>query len=85
MTYRGSVIVPRVLQVTDELQLRPILSNLFQRNVFPVDPNGIFMIITGFDVLPGQMTTSNEGYCSSFCMSPFVWNIWFLVLCHLYF
>ncbi|ORY32709.1 hypothetical protein BCR33DRAFT_723372 [Rhizoclosmatium globosum] len=65
--FRGAAIIPKNLTITDELQIRPMIGDLIARNIFPSDPNALYVFISGFDSKPNQITTQGSGYCSVFC------------------
>ncbi|KAI8613845.1 hypothetical protein BC830DRAFT_433283 [Chytriomyces sp. MP71] len=49
------------------MQIRPMIGDLLDRNILPVDANALYVFVAGFDTAQNQITTSGQKYCSVFC------------------
>ncbi|TPX75686.1 hypothetical protein CcCBS67573_g03054 [Chytriomyces confervae] len=65
--FKGSAVIPKTSPTLDEAQMRPLIGNLLDQDIFPVDADAMYIFIAGFDTEPNQMTTSGQKYCTVFC------------------
>ncbi|KAJ3233848.1 RNA helicase required for poly(A+) mRNA export [Chytriomyces hyalinus] len=64
--FKGSAVIPKTSTTLDEAQMRPLIGNLLDQNIFPIDADAMYIFIAGFDTEPNQMTTSGQKYCTVF-------------------
>ncbi|KAJ3026783.1 UNVERIFIED_CONTAM: hypothetical protein HDU68_005087 [Siphonaria sp. JEL0065] len=65
--FKGAAVIPKNQSKIDEMQIRPMIANLIQRNIFPPDEDALYVFISGFDSGPNTVTTQGNRYCSVFC------------------